>query len=177
MVHPDSEVNHASPRSSVLVNICRAPSAPVAAKFGFGRSAHRRGRPVASRRHGAVVQGLSGRTTHPARAPQPGLLRRANPRCPPAGGYRAPHSPRHQAGKPVTRPHQPASPGPTPPTASLPRHRAIVAVDIEQSTSRPDPVKAELRQALYELFDQALHAAGIHRQHRDRFNDRGDGGT
>jgi class 3 adenylate cyclase len=75
----------------------------------------------------------------------------------------------------VTRLHQPASPAPTPPTASLPRHRAIVAVDIEQSTSRPDPVKAELRQALYELFDQALHAAGIHRQHRDRFNDRGDG--
>jgi hypothetical protein len=75
----------------------------------------------------------------------------------------------------VTRTHQPAKPARTPPTASLPRHRAIVAVDIEQSTSRPDPVKAELRQALYELFDQALHSAGIHRRHRDRFTDRGDG--
>lgn len=63
----------------------------------------------------------------------------------------------------------------TPPTASLPRHRAIVAVDIEQSTSRPDPVKAELRRTLYELFDQALRAAGIHRRHRDPFTDRGDG--
>jgi class 3 adenylate cyclase len=75
----------------------------------------------------------------------------------------------------VTRPHQLASPARTPPTASLPRHRAIVAVDIEQSTSRSDPVKAELRQALYELFDQALHLAGINRRHRDRFTDRGDG--
>lgn len=63
----------------------------------------------------------------------------------------------------------------SPPAASLPRHRAIVAVDIEQSTSRPDPVKAELRRALYDLFDQALRSAGIHRRHRDRFTDRGDG--
>ncbi len=36
--------------------------------------------------------------------------------------------------------------------ANLPRHRVIVAVDIEQSTSRPDRVKAELRRTLYELF-------------------------
>jgi hypothetical protein len=57
----------------------------------------------------------------------------------------------------------------------LPRHRAIVAVDIEQSTSRPDPVKGELRRILYELFDQALRSAGIHRRHRDGFTDRGDG--
>jgi hypothetical protein len=50
-----------------------------------------------------------------------------------------------------------------------------VAVDIEQSTSRPDPVKAELRRALYDLFGQALRSAGIRRRHRDRFTDRGDG--
>jgi class 3 adenylate cyclase len=62
-----------------------------------------------------------------------------------------------------------------PPAPGLPRHRAIVAVDIEQSTSRPDPVKAELRRTLYELFDEALRSAGIHRRHRDRFTDRGDG--
>jgi hypothetical protein len=48
-------------------------------------------------------------------------------------------------------------------------------VDIERSTSRPDPVKAELRSKLYELFDAALSAAGIGRRHRDRFTDRGDG--
>jgi hypothetical protein len=63
----------------------------------------------------------------------------------------------------------------SPPAASLPRHRVILAVDIEQSTSRPDRVKAELRRTLYELFDQALQSAGIRRRHRDRFTDRGDG--
>jgi hypothetical protein len=59
--------------------------------------------------------------------------------------------------------------------ASLPHHRAIVALDIEQSTRRPDPVKAELRRTMYELFDTALRSAGIQRRHRDRFVDRGDG--
>jgi len=67
-------------------------------------------------------------------------------------------------------------PDPAGPTvADLPRHRAIVALDIEQSTSRPDPVKAELRRTIYDLFDQALRSAGICRRHRDRFIDRGDG--
>ena len=59
--------------------------------------------------------------------------------------------------------------------AGLPHHRAIVALDIEQSTRRPDPVKAELRRTMYELFDTALRSAGIQRRHRDRFVDRGDG--
>jgi class 3 adenylate cyclase len=59
--------------------------------------------------------------------------------------------------------------------AGLPRHRAIVAVDIERSTSRPDPVKAELRSKIYEMFDAALCTAGIHSHYRDRFSDRGDG--
>jgi hypothetical protein len=53
--------------------------------------------------------------------------------------------------------------------------RTIVALDIERSTSRPDPVKAELRATMYDLFDAALRAAGIHPRHRDRFADRGDG--
>jgi hypothetical protein len=61
------------------------------------------------------------------------------------------------------------------PAAGLPHHRAIVAVDIERSTSRPDPVKAELRTKTYEMFDAALRSAGIHRRHRDRLIDRGDG--
>lgn len=59
--------------------------------------------------------------------------------------------------------------------AGLAHHRAIVALDIEQSTSRTDPVKAELRHKIYELFDAALRSAGIHSRHRDRFIDRGDG--
>ena len=54
-------------------------------------------------------------------------------------------------------------------------YRAIIALDIEGSTSRPDPVKAELRAMLYELFDAALRSAGIYPRHRDRFIDRGDG--
>ena len=57
----------------------------------------------------------------------------------------------------------------------LPCCRAIVALDIERSTSRPDPVKAELRYKTYELFDAALRSAGIRKRHRDRFIDRGDG--
>ena len=61
------------------------------------------------------------------------------------------------------------------PAAGLPRHRAVVALDIERSTSRPNPVKAELRRKLYEVFDAALLEAGIRRQYRDRFIDRGDG--
>ena len=56
-----------------------------------------------------------------------------------------------------------------------PRRRVIVALDIENSTSRPDPVKAELRTMLYELFDAALRSAGITARRRDRFTDRGDG--
>jgi hypothetical protein len=58
---------------------------------------------------------------------------------------------------------------------SLPHHRAIVAVDIEGSTSRPDPVKGELRHLIYEMFDEALCSAGIRQRYRDRFIDRGDG--
>ena len=46
----------------------------------------------------------------------------------------------------------------------LPRYRAIVALDIERSTSRPDPVKAELRNKTYELFDAALCSAGIRKR-------------
>ena len=62
------------------------------------------------------------------------------------------------------------------PTATgLPHYRTIVALDIECSTSRPDPVKAELRNHTYELFDAALCSAGIRGGHRDRFIDRGDG--
>jgi len=55
------------------------------------------------------------------------------------------------------------------------RRRVIVALDIERSTSRPDPVKAEVRTMLYALFDAALRSAGVHTGRRDRFIDRGDG--
>jgi hypothetical protein len=53
--------------------------------------------------------------------------------------------------------------------------RTIVVLDIERSTSRPDPVKAEFRRTMYHLFDAALRAAQIRPRHRDRFADRGGG--
>jgi hypothetical protein len=61
------------------------------------------------------------------------------------------------------------------PATGPPRYRAIVALDIERSTSRPNPVKGELRNKTYELFEVALGTAGIDKRHRDRFIDRGDG--
>ncbi|EOD67562.1 hypothetical protein [Amycolatopsis vancoresmycina] len=60
-------------------------------------------------------------------------------------------------------------------SADLPRHRAIVAVDIEASTDRTNSVRTQLRIALFELLDEALAAGGIGRKHRDPFVDRGDG--
>ena len=59
--------------------------------------------------------------------------------------------------------------------AGLAHHRTIIALDIEQSSRRTDPVKAELRNKVYELFEMALCSAGIYPRHRDRFIDRGDG--
>jgi hypothetical protein len=59
--------------------------------------------------------------------------------------------------------------------AGPPRRRAIVGLDIEQSTSRPDPVKAEFRIMLYELFEAALRSADIGPDRRGSFMDRGDG--
>ena len=62
-----------------------------------------------------------------------------------------------------------------PTVTSLPRHRAVIALDIEQSTTRPDLAKAELRRTVYFLFDEALRSSGILRRYRDPFIDRGDG--
>ena len=63
----------------------------------------------------------------------------------------------------------------SPPAIGLPSYRVIVALDIERSTSRPNPIKGELRNKTYELFDAALNNAGIDSCHHDRFIDRGDG--
>jgi len=57
----------------------------------------------------------------------------------------------------------------------LPHYRSIVALDIERSTARPNPIKGELRSKTYELFEAALRTAGIDQRHHDRFIDRGDG--
>lgn len=58
---------------------------------------------------------------------------------------------------------------------SLPVHRSILAVDIEGSTRRTNPVKEELRDEVYRLVVGALCVTGIGSQHYDPFTDRGDG--
>ncbi len=60
-------------------------------------------------------------------------------------------------------------------SATTPVHRAIVAVDIEDSTSRTNPIKEELRGTVYQVLMRALRAVGIGDQHLDRLTDRGDG--
>ncbi|WP_103348735.1 hypothetical protein [Amycolatopsis sp. CA-128772] len=61
------------------------------------------------------------------------------------------------------------------PAQHVPLHRAMVAVDIEGSTMRTNPARAQLRLVLFELLDEAFLAAGITKKFRDAFVDRGDG--
>ena len=61
---------------------------------------------------------------------------------------------------------------------SRPARRLITGPSSRWTSSVPlaaDPVKAEFRTMLYELFDTALRAAGIYPRQRDQFVDRGDG--
>ncbi|MGM1059601.1 hypothetical protein [Saccharothrix sp. Mg75] len=53
--------------------------------------------------------------------------------------------------------------------------RTIVAVDVEGSTTRSDDEKAHIRVAMYDLFQQALSAAGVAGGDHDPLIDRGDG--
>jgi class 3 adenylate cyclase len=59
--------------------------------------------------------------------------------------------------------------------ADIPRHRAIVAVDIEGSTKHTNSVRALLRNVLFQLLDEAFTIGEIGRKHREPFVDRGDG--
>jgi hypothetical protein len=58
---------------------------------------------------------------------------------------------------------------------SLPVYRSILAVDIEGSTQRTNPIKEELRKLVYRLVGGALGMAGVDNQAYDPFTDRGDG--
>lgn len=58
---------------------------------------------------------------------------------------------------------------------TLPVHRSILAVDIEGSTQRTNPVKEELREQVYRLVVEALGVVGINEDFHDPFTDRGDG--
>src|SRR5579862_1344188 len=59
--------------------------------------------------------------------------------------------------------------------ATLPFYRSILALDIEGSTRRTNPIKEELRELVYRLVMGALGMAGISIQDCDPFTDRGDG--
>jgi hypothetical protein len=59
--------------------------------------------------------------------------------------------------------------------ASLPVHRSMLAVDIEGSTQRTNPVKEELRKQVYRLVLAALDMAGVSNGYYDPLIDRGDG--
>jgi hypothetical protein len=58
---------------------------------------------------------------------------------------------------------------------SGPVHRSIVAVDLEGSTLRTNPVKGELRRVMYELLAHALESVAITGNRLERLTDRGDG--
>jgi hypothetical protein len=60
---------------------------------------------------------------------------------------------------------------------SVPRHRSIVAIDIERSTSpvRTNPIREELRHEVYRMLAVAMLTAGIADGHCDPLTDRGDG--
>jgi len=59
--------------------------------------------------------------------------------------------------------------------ASLPVHRSMLAVDIEGSTQRTNPIKEELRKQVYRLVTAALDIAGVGKGYCDPLIDRGDG--
>jgi hypothetical protein len=56
-----------------------------------------------------------------------------------------------------------------------PVHRSILAVDLEGSTMRTNPVKGELRRVIYDLLGRSLEAAGITGNRLEQLIDRGDG--
>lgn len=59
--------------------------------------------------------------------------------------------------------------------SASPQHRTIVVVDVEGSTTRTNPGRAQLRHVLFELLDEALRDSGVDEHRRDPFVDRGDG--
>lgn len=61
------------------------------------------------------------------------------------------------------------------PTPLRPVRRVILAVDIENSTTRNNSLKACLRRSMYDLVERSLTVAGIGYEHHDPLIDRGDG--
>jgi hypothetical protein len=73
---------------------------------------------------------------------------------------------------PIPEPRSPMGPRRQPLAPAV--HRTIFAVDIEGSTRQINATKAQLRDSMYELTDDALRQAGVTEQCREPFVDRGD---
>ena len=56
-----------------------------------------------------------------------------------------------------------------------PVYRSIIALDLEESTLRTNPVKGELRRVMYELLGRSLEAVAITANRMEHLTDRGDG--
>jgi class 3 adenylate cyclase len=56
-----------------------------------------------------------------------------------------------------------------------PVYRSIIALDLEGSTKRTNPVKGELRRVMYELLECSLEAVAITGNRLEPLTDRGDG--
>lgn len=59
--------------------------------------------------------------------------------------------------------------------AAGPLYRSIIAIDLEESTMRTNPVKGELRRVMYDLLGHALEAVAITGNRLEQLTDRGDG--
>jgi class 3 adenylate cyclase len=57
----------------------------------------------------------------------------------------------------------------------VPKYRSILAVDLEGSTTRTNPVKGELRRIMYDLLERSLDAVSITAGQLEPLTDRGDG--
>ncbi len=68
-----------------------------------------------------------------------------------------------------------ASTEPAAPPVNRPVYRCMIALDIEKSTVRTNPVKHALRERMYLLLSEALRQTGVEAHHLDRLTDRGDG--
>ena len=56
-----------------------------------------------------------------------------------------------------------------------PVYRSIIALDLEESTMRTNPVKGELRRVMYDLLGRSLEAVAITGNRLEQLTDRGDG--
>ena len=56
-----------------------------------------------------------------------------------------------------------------------PVYRSIIALDLEESTKRTNPVKGELRRVMYDLLGHALEAVAVTANRLEQLTDRGDG--